>query len=242
MAAPGAHSSRVLLYAHGGGYTMGSPDGYRDFGFSLSSATGATVHLIDYRLAPEHPFPAAVDDVLAVYRAVLANTGVRDVFLGGDSAGGGLVLGSAMAIRDLGMPIPHGVVGISPLTDITASGESMDRNRAHDAVITREAVLGGPRRLYLCDRPAAEHPYASPHHGLKTGLPPLLLMAGSTEALLDDSVRFHESVLAVGGCSQLVVAPDMVHIWPVFSSFLPEGRAAITTIGEFVRRRTGSPA
>jgi len=240
VGAPGADPETVVVFTHGGGYMMGSAGGYREFGYSLSMATGARVLLVDYRLAPEHPFPAAVEDVLAVHRALTASTQVRRVILAGDSAGGGLALGSAMAIRDDRLPQPLAVVAISPLTDATASGESMESNRASDPVVTREGVLRGTGHFYLADRPAADHPYASPHHGVKAGLPPLLLLVGSTEALRDDSVRFHEAVLAAGGSSRLVVAPDMVHIWPIFSSFLPEARDAIATIGEFVAEQVAS--
>jgi len=234
VAAPGSDPRRLLLFTHGGGYMMGSAAGYREFGCALSRATGAQVLLIDYRLAPEHPFPAAVDDVLAVYRAVREDPAVEDVFLAGDSAGGGLILGSAMAIRDGGLPAPAGVIAISPLTDATASGDSMETNREADPVVRREGVLRGTGHYYLGDRPAEQHPYASPHHGQKHDLPPMLLLVGSTEALRDDAVRFHADLEAAGGTSRLIVAEDMVHIWPIFSSFLPEAAEAVDAIGAFV--------
>jgi len=237
VAAPASDPRRLLIFTHGGGYMMGSAAGYREFGYALSRASGAEVLLVDYRLAPEHPFPAAVDDVLAVYRAVREDPSVGEVFLAGDSAGGGLILGSAMAIRDAGLPRPAGVIAISPLTDATASGASMESNREADPVVRREGVLRGTGHFYLGDRPADQHPYASPHHGDKHGLPPLLLLVGSTEALRDDAVRFHADVGAAGGVSRLIVAEDMVHIWPIFSSFLPEAAEAVDAIGAFVREQ-----
>lgn len=232
--APEANPRRVLLLMHGGGYVMGSAAGYREFAYALSLHTGARVLVIDYRLAPEYPYPAAVEDVLDVYRAVREAVADAEVFLIGDSAGGGLALGSTIAIRDRGMRPPLATIAISPVTDATASAPSLDDNGPHDPAVSREGILRHVAGFYLTGRPAEENTYASPLHADLSSLPPLLLMVGSSEALLDDSRRFFEAAVAAGTDVELIIAPDMIHVWPLFSSILPEGMAAIESVGRFV--------
>jgi epsilon-lactone hydrolase len=231
--APGTSESRTLVWLHSGGYLLGSAHGYRAFGYELSRAADATVLVVDYRLAPEHPHPAALDDTLAATEWALAQGNPESTVLGGDSAGGALTVATLVGLRDRGGPVPAAAVCVSPMLDLAATGESMDTKREVDPVCSRDtvAMLGG---AYLGGGDVTD-PTASPLYAELSGLPPFFVTVGSAETLLDDSVRLAERVRAAGGEVTLEIADDMVHIWTLFHSILPEARESINRIGAFVR-------
>jgi monoterpene epsilon-lactone hydrolase len=238
VSAPGVSDDRTLLHFHSGGYVMGSSAGYREFAYRLSRAADARVLLPDYRLAPEHLYPAPVEDALTVYRWLARREDPARIVTTGDSAGGGLNLATLVALRDAGDTLPAAAVAISPLTDLAAEGESYDSNRDRDAVVTRELAIG-MGIVYMGEGRDPKHtPLASPLYADVHGLPPLLVIAGEAEVLRDDSVRFVEKLRAADGEADLVVTDDMQHIYPLFAHLLPEGREAIERIGEFIKQHT----
>lgn len=224
----------VLVWFHGGGYVMGSPHGYRHAAAALSRALGSAVVLPDYRLAPEHPFPAALDDAAAVIDALVSEYGPEHVAVGGDSAGGGLTVATLVHARDRGAVLPAVAVAVSPLADFTASGESVATNRDTDPVIT-ERSLGMLAATYLRGHDR-DHPLASPVFADLSALPPILLLASDSEILLDDAVRIDRRVREAGGDSTLSVYADTCHAWTLFTDFLPRARDGVTEIADFVRK------
>ncbi|MEW6471365.1 MAG: alpha/beta hydrolase [Actinomycetota bacterium] len=238
VTAEGASTERMILYLHGGGYVIGSANGYRSLGAALSQATDARVVLLDYRLAPENPYPASVEDATAAYRWLLkTGTPASEVILCGDSAGGGLVAATLLALRDAGDPLPAGGVMISPWTDLALTGESLDVNDTIDPLV-KKGLLVMMAEMYLVGADP-KTPLASPLYGDYQGVPPLLIIAGDAETLRDDAVRVAERARATGVSVTLNVVPDQLHIFPVFSSFMPEARQALEEIGAFVKQCTG---
>jgi len=238
-AAPGAAEDGALLYLHGGAFVIGSPKGYRGLAGELGRATGVPAYSVDYRLAPEHVFPAAVEDAAAVYKALLER-GVRPdrIVIAGDSAGGGLALSTLIRLRDEGVALPAAALLISPWVDLACSGESIKSKAQDDPSLTEEG-LRAMAALYLGGANPAE-PLASPLHADLSGLPPLLVQVGSAEILLDDAVRIAARAGAANTHVQLEIWPDAVHVWHAFAFMLPEGRQAIEAAGDFLRRRLGS--
>jgi acetyl esterase/lipase len=228
----------TILYLHGGGYYFCSPRTHRAITFGLAPRAGADVFSLDYRLAPEHPFPAALDDALAAWRSLLAS-GVRAdrVVIAGDSAGGGLALATLVALRDAGEPLPAGAVLFSPWTDLASTGASMRDNDGRDPMF-RSAAFARVAPLYLGDTPAT-HPLASPLYAALHGLPPLFMRAGSTEVLLDDTRRVAARARDEGVLVDCAIWPDMPHIWPIYAPFMPEARRVLDEAAQFVRRVTG---
>lgn len=237
VCAPNAASDRVILYVHGGGYIMGSVNTHRDLMGRLSRAAQARVLGLNYRLAPESPFPAPVEDATAAYRWLLAQ-GIKPsrIAIGGDSAGGGLVVATLVALRDAGQPLPAAGVCLSPWTDMENTGASMTTKAKADPVVQREMV-GVIAKLYLGGKDPRS-PLASPLYADLHGLPPLLIQVGESETLLDDSTRLAEKAKVAGVPAKLEVWPEMIHVWQIFGSFLPEARQAIDGIGAFVREHT----
>lgn len=235
--AAGVDEAKVVLYVHGGGYVMGSAGSHRDVTGRLSKAAGARVLSLNYRLAPEHPFPAPVDDAVAAYRWLLAQ-GISpgNIAVAGDSAGGGLAIATLLALRDAGEPLPAAGIGISPWVDMEGTGESMTTRAAVDPVVQKEGLLG-MAKLYLGDADP-KNPLAAPLHADLAGLPPLLLQVGDAETLLDDSTRLAEKASAAGVDVTLKVWDEMPHVWHLFAPILPEGRQAIDEIGSFFQART----
>ncbi|MFC8045310.1 alpha/beta hydrolase fold domain-containing protein [Nocardia sp. NPDC057353] len=219
--------SRTLVWFHGGGYVMGSPHGYRGAAAALSAALDAEVLLPDYRLAPEHPFPAAFDDAAAVLGALDPDT----LLAGGDSAGGGLVLTALTAARDRGAALPKAVLTVSPLADFTAAGDSYTTNAATDPVITARA-LRGIAASYLRGHDPRD-PRVSPVFARFHDLPPILFLAGEREALRDDAVRMHAAARAAGNGGALSIHPDTCHAWTLFTE-LPRARKALAEMADFV--------
>lgn len=237
IAAAGAADDRVILYVHGGGYVMGSIATHRELVARLSKASGARGLALDYRLAPEHPFPAAVDDAVAAYRWLLSqNIKPNNIVVAGDSAGGGLAVATLLAIRDTKLPLPAAGVGISPWVDMEGLGESMTTRAKADPVVQKQGLLG-MAQLYLGGKDARS-PLAAPLHADLTGLPPLLIQVGDAETLLDDSTRLAEKAKKAGVKVELEVWPEMPHVWHLFAPFLPEGQQAIEKIGKYVRQIT----
>lgn len=238
VTAPGIDEGQLIVLVHGGGFVMGSAEGYRGFAADLSAAAGSAVLVVDYRLAPEHPYPAPVDDVWAAVRFAMNGWGAERVAVIGDSAGGGLVLGTMLRLRDEGEQLPCAGVLLSPVTDLTGTSRSL-RERVEDPVVRREGLLTHGRD-FLGERDPRDTPYGSPMHGDPHCLPPLLVLVGDGEALLDDALGVVDKVRAAGGQAELLLGPGMVHIWPVFASILPEGRQALDTVAHFLRREWGA--
>lgn len=231
-----ADPDRTVLFLHGGGYAQGSPLSHRGLAADLSRATGSRVLLLDYRLAPEHPFPAPVEDARAAYKWLLeAGCDPSRLCIAGDSAGGGLTVAGLVAIRDAGLPMPAAGVCLSPWVDMEALGESMDSNAAADPMIARAGILDFAA-TYL-DGAAPRSPLAAPLYADLTGLPPLLIQVGSAETLLDDSIRLEAHAKRAGLDVTLEVWDDMPHVWHMFASALPDGARAIERIGAFVGGR-----
>ncbi len=236
ISAPGAAADRAVLYLHGGGYIMGSLNTHRDLMGRISRAAQARVLGLDYRLAPEHPFPAAVDDTVAGYRFLLdQGPPPTQLAIAGDSAGGALSLAALVAGRDAGLPMPAAVVCLSPFLDLEGTGESIKTRADVDPIATPEVIdvwakayLGGadPRT------PLANPLYADLH-----GLPPLLIQVGDHEVLLDDSTRLAQRAQAAGVQVKLEVWPEMIHRFQSYAGVLPEGQQAVEDIGTFIREQ-----
>jgi acetyl esterase/lipase len=235
--APGVDSGRVILYLHGGGYVIGSIHTHRDLAGRLSRAAAARVLSIDYRLAPEYPFPAAVEDATAAYGWLLAQ-GIAPgrMVIAGDSAGGGLTVATLVALRDAGTPLPAAGVCLSPWTDLEAIGESMTTKAQSDPMVQREGLVQ-MASLYL-NGADPRTPLAAPLYADFSGLPPLLVQVGTAETLLDDATRLAERAKTAGVDITLEPWEDMIHVWQIFAPMLPEGQQAIARIGDYVRQHT----
>lgn len=228
-----AVDGRAILYLHGGAYCLGSARSHRFLGGYVARAAQCRVLLLDYRLAPEHPFPAAVDDAVAAYRWLLAE-GYQpdDLTIMGDSAGGGLALAALLALRDAKERLPGTAVCISPWTDLAGTGDSMTGKRQADVLLTPE-LLARYAAWYGNGRDLT-HPLISPHYASLAGLPRLLIQVGENEILLDDATRLAARARADGVDITLEVWPGMVHVWHALAALIPESRQAIGRIGEFV--------
>src|SRR5262247_2455315 len=233
---PSAVAGRVVLYLHGGGYVIGSPRSHRHLAAAIASASAAIALLLDYRLAPEHPFPAAVDDAVAAYRWLLdQGTSASGLVIAGDSAGGGLTVATLVALRDAGVPLPAAGVCISPWVDLTCSGASYVTKDATDPIVKKPGVEQ-MALAYLGTRDRRT-PLASPLFADLRGLPPLLIHVGSEEVLLDDAVQLAERAKAAGVAVTIEVWEPMVHVWHWFLPMLDEAGEAIEAIGRFARAR-----
>ncbi len=233
---PSAAPGRVVLYLHGGGYVIGSPRSHRHLAAAIAGAAGASALLLDYRLAPEHPFPAAVEDATSAYRWLLDQAIAPErIVIAGDSAGGGLTVATLLALREARVPLPAGGVCISPWVDLTCSGASYDTKAAADPIVRRSGVEE-MARAYLGATPPRT-PLASPLFADLRGLPPLLIHVGSDEVLLDDAVQLAERAKAAGVHATLEIYDRMIHVWHWFLPMLDEARTAVEAIGRFVRSR-----
>ena len=234
----GAGNERVILYLHGGAYNAGSTRSHRALAANIAYASHARALTIDYRLAPEHPYPAALVDAFSAYKWLL-ELGIHpeQITVTGDSAGGGLTIALLVALRERRIPMPAAAVALSPWTDLSASGESWPENAKADYMINGPK-LKEAARLYLKDA-SPQTPLASPVYANLHGLPPLLIQVGSEEVLLSDSQRLAESARLSGVDVTLEVWEGMQHVWHFAASFVPEARQAIEKIGEFIRARSG---
>ena len=227
-----ARPDRALLYLHGGGYVAGSPRLSRYLGGALARRLRAKVFVPDYRLAPEHPFPAAVEDATAAWRWLRESMPAERLAIAGESAGGGLTLATLVALRDAGEPLPACGVCMSAWTDMTCTGESLRSNENSCAFMYAENVAA-LAKFYVAGADRA-HPLASPVYADLSRLPPLLLQVSGSEVLRDDSVRIHEKALAAGTPSVLRIYEGMPHVWQIFVGLVPEARAALAEIAAFV--------
>jgi acetyl esterase/lipase len=229
---------------HGGGYVACSPATHRPITAALARLTGRRVLAIDYRLAPEHRFPAALDDCVAAYRWLLERGIEPDsIALAGDSAGGGLVLATLVRARDEELRLPASGVCFSPWTDLAATGSSLAGNAGQADALGPESVAAFAA-LYLGEA-SPRHPHASPLFADLHGLPPVLIQAGAGEFLLDDARRVHARILAAGGTSTLSIFEDVPHAWQIFDGYIPESRWALQQAAAFIEEAgmgTTSPA
>jgi acetyl esterase/lipase len=234
VTAPGADPGRAVLYLHGGGYVIGSINTHRTLAGRISRAAKARVLVIDYRLAPEHPFPAAVEDSVAAYRWMLS-TGLKPsrIAVAGDSAGGGLTVATLVAIRDAKLPVPAAGVPLSPWIDMEGLGDSMKSKAAVDPMVQKDGLLQ-MAAAYLAGKDPRT-PLAAPLYADLAGLPPLLIQVGTAETLLDDSTRLAERARKAGVKVTLEPWENMIHVWQIFAPILDEGQQAIEKIGEFIR-------
>ena len=227
----------ICLYLHGGAFAMGGLNSHRDLASQFAQRAQIRLLMVDYRLAPEHPFPAALDDVLAVYRALLAQgIPAQRLLLGGDSAGGNLALGTAQAIRAQGLAPPAALVLFSPWLDLTGHSPSRQANAASDVMLSQQ-VLDEAAALYAPGLPL-DDARLSPLFGPLAGLPPCLLIASSAEILIDDARRLQQRMLAAGGQVELLEWANTPHAFPVMARYLPEGRAALDQTARFIRQQT----
>lgn len=234
---PSAGAERTILYLHGGGYVFGAPRLYRTMTYPWALKARANVFAPVYRLAPEHPCPAAIDDAVAAYDWLLAEGATPDrLVVAGDSAGGGLALAMLMALRDAGRPMPAGAVLFSPWTDLGATGPSVAANAHSDAMFMTETITEGAKR-YSGDLDLKD-PRVSPLFGEFKGLPPLLLFASRTELLFDDSARLIPKARAAGVSARLEAQDGLPHVWPMFYALMPEAKASIALAAQFVLERT----
>ena len=234
VSANGKENGPVILYFHGGGYVMGSALSHRALIERLAVALGGRVLAVNYRLAPEYPFPAACDDALTSYRWLLKR-GIdsQSIALAGDSAGGGLTIAALIAIRDGGDPLPACASSISPWVDMEALGESMLTKAPEDPMV-QKAALAMIAPLYL-NGADPRSPLAAPLYADLSGLPPVLIQVGSAETLLDDATRLASAIEQAGGQADLEVWDEMIHVWHLFAPMLDKGQEAIEGMVAFMR-------
>ena len=229
----GWKNETVVYYLHGGGYISGSAKSCRPITVTLARQLKARVFGLDYRLAPEHRFPAGLDDAVAGYRWLLSK-GIdpHSMAVVGDSAGGGMTLALTVRLRDAGEPLPACLVCLSPWTDMTSTSESLRTNSDRDAMFVTEDIERYAN-AYLGDQ-SRRDPLASPLFADLDGLPPLLIQVGRDEVLLDDARNLHAKVLAAGGSSVLRVYDDVPHGWHYGAPFVPETRKALHEVADFI--------
>ena len=234
VSAEGASSDTVTLYLHGGGYVIGSPRTHREFARRLSAASQAQVLVIDYRLAPEDPFPAPVEDAVSAYRWLLDEGYAPErLSIAGDSAGGGLTAATLVSIRDQGLPLPACGVCLSPWVDMEGLGDSMTTRADRDPMVQKEGLVA-MAGVYLADADPRS-PLAAPMYADLSGLPPLLIQVGGSETLFDDAIRLDEKARSAGVETTFEEWEDMIHVWHIFAPMLDEGQEAIQRMAEFMR-------
>jgi acetyl esterase/lipase len=232
---PGADSNKVVLYLHGGGYVLGSIATHRSLAARIAQASGTRALIVDYRLAPENPFPAAVDDAVAAYGFLLEQGIAADqIAIGGDSAGGGLTFATLVALRDNGTPLPGTAFALSPWVDLEGLGDSMKTKADADPMVGKEGLVE-MGKLYLGSADART-PLAAPLYADLSGLPPILIQVGTAETLLDDSNRIAERARSAGVSVELEAYEDLIHVFQAFAPIVPEALEAIEKIGSFVKR------
>lgn len=230
-----APDDKVLLYLHGGAYVIGSCRSHGQMVSHIARAAGINALVPEYRLSPEHKFPAAIEDCVAVYRELLTS-GIRpeNIVIAGDSAGGGLTVATLLSLRDSGDPLPGAAVLLSPYLDVTASGESAT-TRADQDPWFRASDMKVVVSNY-CGADELKNPLVSPVFAEVQGLPPVLIQVGDDEILLSDSTRFADKIRAAGGTVDIEIWPEMWHVFQLFVGKMPEARQAINKIGDYVRR------
>ena len=236
---PQASPDKVILYLHGGGYTMGLYNSQRDYISRLGRAAGMRVIAVDYRLAPEHPFPAGLEDATATYRWLLSKGyEAARIIVAGESSGGGLAPATLIDLRDAGDPLPACAVCYSPQTDLALSGESV-KAKAKADVINRPFDVPGNAARYAGEYDL-KNPLISPLYADLFGLPSILIYVGSEDILLDDSTRFADCASRAGVDVTLKIWPGMLHAFPLLAAFIPEARKAIDETATYVRDKIGA--
>jgi epsilon-lactone hydrolase len=223
----------IVLYLHGGGYLFGSPKTHRQVLIAMAKAFQGPCYGLDYRLAPEHPFPAAIEDAATAYRFLMARHSQAQIVLAGDSAGAGLAIATAVGVRDAGLKMPKAIIGFSPYADLAVTGASVEANAKSCAMFTPRAIREAAA-LYLAGADARDS-RASPLYADLAGLPPMLLFASRHEILRDDTLRLADRAAAAGVKVELIVRDRLPHVWPVFVTLLPEARDAFATVAVFAR-------
>ena len=233
--ASNARKDRVVLYLHGGGYVMGSVNSHRHLCERLSRASATTVLALNYRLAPEHVFPAALDDALSAYRWLLAQGyAANQLAIAGDSAGGGLSLATLLKLKIEKIPLPACAVLLSPWADLQCTGQSMDSRDAVDPMVHKPLTLNLATVYMNAADPA--QPLASPVNADLHGLPPLMIHVGANETLLDDAVRIAERAEKAGVLAELKIWSGQIHVFQIFADRVDEGEASIRELGAFVSK------
>ena len=233
VAAEGVASADVILYFHGGGYVIGSAESSVPLASELAKRTGAKVVAVDYRLAPENPFPAAVDDARAAYEGLLSQgVAPSSIALAGESAGGGLAVAATLALRDAQVPLPASILAMSPWADLTLSGSTLVEKQPVDATLTGDGLRRSARD-YVGPADATD-PYISPLFGDLKGLPPMLIQSGSHEILLSDALRLASRAAADDVRVTLDVVPGVPHVFQAYAAVLDEGEAALTRAANFL--------
>lgn len=236
LAIPANTTGDIVIYGHGGGFCVGSADSRRKLGGHLAQHLQAVVVVMDYRLAPEHPFPAAIEDSVAVYRSMRAeHAGQGRILMAGDSAGGNLAIATTLKLRDLGEPLPAGIIAFSPWLDMQHTGETIETNSATDTLVNR-AMLEGLATTYLGDASPID-PLANPLKADLSGLPPVYLNAGASEALLSDTTRFAEAAKNAGVDVTLSVVDGMQHVFPCLAGRAKVADDELANVAQWHRSR-----
>lgn len=232
---PNCEENKVLVWLFGGGYVMGNLETRKSFPFLIGRAGNLRSLLVGYRIAPEHPFPAAIDDAVTAY-SWLISTGIspNNIVIGGASAGGGLTVALLLKLRELDIPLPSAAVLLSPWTDLACTGDSWDLNAEYEAGMTKE-MLDWMAKAYLKDKDP-KNPLVSPIYGNLENLPPMLIHAGNCERLRDDSIKLAERAKSFGVKVELKLWDDMLHVFQQYYGELPESDQAIEEIGEFIHK------
>lgn len=237
ISSPEVDSNKVVLYLHGGGYILGSLNSHQDIAMRIGRAAKARVLLVDYRLAPEDPFPAAVEDAVKSYKWLIENQKIvpNKIVIAGDSAGGGLTLVTLIKLRDNNINLPAAGVCLSPWTDVALTSESLIRNAKVDPFLKLYDLVF-MADLYVGDNDP-KNPYISPLYADLHDLPPILIQVGTAESIEDDSVRFAEKAKKAGVDVKLEVFDDMIHVFQAFADWAPEGQDGIDKIGSFIKEK-----
>ena len=230
VSVPESQDNRFVLYLHGGGYVIGSNVGYREFASRMARATKAKVLVLNYRLAPENPFPAAVDDAVMAYKYILSSgADASQVVIAGDSAGGGLTFSTLVALRDGGDSMPACAVTFSPWVDLEGTGDSAKPGAVDDPMVGVEGLQDFANHYAAGE---LRNPLASPLHANLSGLPPVQVFVGTREILLDDAMRIVDNAQAVGVDASLTVGEGLIHVWQVFP--MPEAAESLEQVAGFV--------
>ena len=236
MITPEVAKDRAILYLHGGGYVQGSITSHQDLAQKISIASKTKLLILDYRLAPEHPFPAALEDSVRAYEWLINNEGYdpKDLIIAGDSAGGGLTLATLVKLRDQEVQLPAAAVCLSPWTDLALTGDSLKLKIHEDPFVSPDGLMFSAG-LYL-GKTDPKNPFASPLYADFKGFPPLCIQVGSAEILLDDATRLAKRAKKAGIEVQLDIWEDMIHVFQAFAVMAPEGTDGINKIGEFIKK------
>jgi len=231
----GCDKTKVMVYTHGGGFAVGSASSHRKLAGHVAKALGVSVLVLDYRLAPEHPFPAQIEDAVSVYKALLADgIAAKNIGTIGDSAGGNLAISSVLKFRELGLDLPGCVIAFSPWLDMELAGGTLKSNEATDGLVST-AVLEGMRGMFLGENGSSTDPLANPLKSDFAGFPSLYVNAGSVETLLDDARRVTDQAKAAGVDVTLSVAEGMQHVFPFLAGRAPEADAEIAKIASWYK-------